>query len=304
MPSNISLKRQLASAVHKNRLYWRCVANFKPWIVYQFCGRKSLNDVQKRILRDLKRDGIAITTVDKLMRDTSLFKELQTAVWDLEKELSSRINESRLQSKAPGFKTYLVELLGKRPPLDINAIFVRFPLQSVVLTLANSYFGMYTRLRHFNVWHNFHSKTAPRNSQLWHSDPEDRCILKMFVYLTDVDDGAGPLTYAPGTHLYGKIKAKPAYYKEDGTTARRTDDNQMNSVVSTDHWKKAVGPCRTIVFADTSGYHKGGFATEHDRILYTCMFTSRAATRREFFERGLPIPPSPDRIQQFAIGAD
>lgn len=162
---------------------------------------------------------------------------------------------------------------------------------------------MYTRLRAFNVWHNFASKKDPRNSQLWHRDPEDRYILKMFVYLTDVSEGSGPLIYARGTHVQGSIKSLPESFKDPETTARRSNDAQMSAVVPKDRWITAVGPKGTVVFADTRGYHKGGLVREGDRVLYNCMFTSQASTRAEYFERKLAIPASFDSALAFALGA-
>ncbi len=288
--------------VRDNELYWRYVANFKPWLSYQLRYQEPLNDLQRLLLRDLKRDGIAITTVADLMGGSFLFEELETAVWNLEAGLSSKINEAHKQADGPGIKTYFIELLGIRPVLDPNTIFVRFGLQPVILGLVNQYFGMYTRLRHFNVWHTFPSKTAPRNSQLWHRDPEDHYIVKIFVYLTDVNEKVGPLIYAPGTHARGGIKSIPESFKEANTTARRSNDDQMSAVVPPQRWVTAVGPKCTVIFADTRGYHKGGMVREGVRILYTCTFTSQACLRAEYFERKIPVLLYPDKALSFALG--
>jgi hypothetical protein len=252
----------------------------------------------------LKRDGIAITSVDELSGSHSLFDELQTAVWNYETALAKEIEASRanasLQDRA---KSYVLALLGPVPTLDPSDIFVRFALQLDVLAIANSYFGMLTKLRSYNVWHNFPTHAPPRESQLWHCDPEDRCILKMFVYLTDVDEGAGPLSFAPGTHSLGTVKTavQSKVFKEGRTYVHRSDDTQINEVVPRKQWITAVGSKGTVVFADTRGYHKGGFAVERERILYTCMFTSKASTYPEMFEREHALPKYADRSVAFAI---
>lgn len=295
--------RHLAGALRQSEFYWRYVANCKPWGEYQL-DRTSLNDTQRLLLRDLRRDGIALTTVKELMREVSLFEQLETAVWTLERTtLSGDVHRAREGAETPGFKTYLIELLGPCPVLDPNDIFVRFALQQAVLNLVNGYFGMYTRLRAFNIWHNFASKKDPRNSQLWHRDPEDHYILKMFVYLTDVNEESGPLIYAPGTHAQGSIKSAPESFKDSETTARRSNDAQMSAVVPKDRWITAVGPKGTVVFADTRGYHKGGFVREGNRIVYNAMFTSQASTRGEYFERDLPIPKFHNKALRFALGS-
>src|SRR5262249_25761692 len=186
---------------------------------------------------------------------------------------------------------------------DPSDILVRFALQPEVLAIANSYFNMLTKLRSYNVWHNFPTHAPPRESQLWHRDPEDRCVLKMFVYLTDVDEGAGPLSYVPGTHSLGTVKtaAQSEIFREGRSYVHRSNDTQINEVVPKNQWITAVGPKGTVVFVDTRGYHKGGFAVERERILYTCMFLSKASSCPEGFKRDHALPRYTDRSVAFAI---
>jgi hypothetical protein len=290
----------------KSDFTWRYVANLRPTLEYTRL-RQTLSTGQEQILLRLKRDGIAMTSVHDLI-GSPLFEELQTTVWNYECALATEIEARRVNARAvlpDRQKSYVVTLLGDFPALDVNDILVRFALQSEVLAIANSYFGMLTRLRYYNVWHNFPTHTPPRASQLWHRDPEDRCILKMFVYLTDVDEGAGAMSYAPGTHSLGVVKtgARSEIFKEGRSYVHRSNDAQMNEVVPKEDWITAVGPKGTVVFADTRGYHKGGFCLERERILYTCMFTSKAGTCSDLYKRQHVLPRSADRSSTFAIGA-
>jgi hypothetical protein len=135
---------------------------------------------------------------------------------------------------------------------------------------------MYSRVSYYNIWHTFATPVQARATQLWHRDPEDRYILKVFLYLSDVDDGAGPFTYAAGSHPKAKLRREPAS-AVDGDGARRSDDRQMAEAIPAERWVKGTGPKGTLIFADTRGYHKGGLARERDRLLYTCQFLSQAA---------------------------
>jgi hypothetical protein len=141
---------------------------------------------------------------------------------------------------------------------------------------------MYTRLRYYNIWHTFTTQAEAQASQLWHRDREDRYILKVFAYLCDVGEGAGPFTYAAGSHAKGNVQNKPAYFLEGGV--QRSTDSQMAKILSPERWIKGVGPKGTIIFADTQGYHKGGLARHQDRIMYTCMYTSPSSESREFWQ--------------------
>ncbi len=280
---------------------WRYVFNLQPTLAYQFSSRP-LSGEAARVLADLNRNGIAITSAETLLGASSCYDELSAAVDGLENGLMDRLDMSRTaadDTDAVGRKTFIVELLGARPVLDPNIIYARFALQKPILQIANAYFGMYTWLRYYNVWHTFATKGPARESQLWHRDREDYFILKVFAYLSDVDDGAGPFTYAAGSHCKGKLRQEPSYSLEEDI--RRSTDQQMAEVVPPEKWIKGVGPKGTIVFADTRGYHKGGLAREQDRIMYTCLFTSQTSQSRDFLERSHNITLSEDKEQIFAL---
>jgi hypothetical protein len=282
---------------------WRYLFNLQPTLAYQLSS-KFLPDEASRVLADLNRNGIAITSVEKLLGVNSCFNELTASVDTLEDDLASHLETVRGtadDTDAVGRKTFLVELLGTHPVLDLNNVYPRFALQKPLLQIANTYFGMYTRLRYYNVWHTFATQAQARESQLWHRDREDYYILKVFVYLSDVDESAGPFIYAAGSHLKGKLRREPAHTLEGDI--KRSNDSQMAEVVPPECWIKGVGPKGTIVFADTRGYHKGGLARERDRIMYTCMFTSPASQSREFLMRPDKLSLPADRAQAFALTA-
>ena len=298
-----SVKTELYRTIRQTDYYWRYVSNRRPWLAYQRADRNPLVEGHQHLLRILRQDGIVVTNSRIVFGESTLLHELIRAVDELETKHSGEIERRRNQTDAPASKQYLVELLGSRPPLDPQSIFVRFALQPPVLKLANSYLGMYTQLSFFNVWRNLSTQRAPSNAQLWHRDLDDRMIFKLFVYLTDVTERDGPLVYAPRTHFAGRIHREPETFGEEGTTARRSNDEQMSRVVPREKWISAVGPKHTVILVDTSGYHKGGFVKDHDRVVYTCMFTSQAAQlRAEYINRIGPAPTGLDPATSFALG--
>ncbi len=250
------------------------------------------------MLSDLNQKGITISTEEKLLGN-GFFDLLEREVNRLEREMASQIEAARHSASeiVSREKKYAFFLLGT-PQLNLESVFVRFALQDTILDVANAYFGMYTKLRYYNVWHTFATQAPPSESQLWHSDADDRHAFKCFVYLSEVDDGAGPFTYAPETHPKGRIKARPA--KIPGSGGRSTDE-QMAEVVPHTAWVRATGKKGTVILADTKGYHKGGLARGRDRIMYDCLFTSQAARRPELFERPELLRLPSDKKALFAL---
>ena len=295
-------KIKLVRACRRFEFTWRYLLNLAPTLTYQF-SHNSLSDEAARVLTELQDKGVAITSADKLLGKQSAFEELNSAVERLERyDLADKIAALRVHADdETGIleKTFILSLLGDEPELDPQSVYARFGLQKPVLQLANAYFGMYTRLRYYNIRHTFATRGRARQSQLWHRDREDFYILKVFVYLSDIDSGAGPFIYAPGTHTKGNLRHKPASFIEDGV--RRSSDEQMAKVMPPERWIECVGAKGTIVFADTRGYHKGGLARERDRTMYTCMFTSQASTSREFLKRTGESGSPQDKEQAFAL---
>ena len=292
--------RQIARAARRNELAWRYLFNLSPTIAYTR-GQPRLAGEQARVLAELKENGIALTTVDKLLGHASLYSELLSEVDALEQEQAEEISRARSLTNTPdgtGKKTFLLELLGDVPVLDPESVYTRFALQKEILEIANGYFGMFTSLRHYNVWRTFASQGEARQSQLWHIDREDHYVLKMFLYLSAVDEGAGPFTYAPGTHPRGRVRRQPAYSMEGHI--KRSTDAQMAEVIPPESWIKGVGPKGTILFADTRGFHKGGESRTQDRLLFNCMYVSPSCQAREFFQR-VPVPPSQDPARSVAL---
>ncbi len=275
----MSVLRQISNFGRKRELIWRYGFNFRSSFDYQINAENNLSASTRKVVNRLNRDGIAVASIDD-------FSDLQMPFASLDSEAEKLLTERRaeladlkrraIDVKTVGEKTFNVELLGSPLEFAPDSVFARFALQNSLLDIANAYLKMYAKLRYYNIWKTFATADKPRESQLWHYDREDRYILKVFVYLKDVEDGAGPFTYAPKTHRKGSLHGRePEYFIENGV--RRTTDEQMSAIVPKEKWFKATGKKGTIIFADTRGFHKGGEAKTDDRLMFTAMFTSPAS---------------------------
>lgn len=261
-------------------LTWRYGLNLGPSAAYALNGVAPEGEA-RRVLRNLNRDGIAVTTVNSLLGEDSCYRELLAETDSRFAASAKEVENARAQADSNergAQKPFMHFLLGQHPPVDPQSVYARFALENPIRQIANGYLGMYCHLCAYNVWFNFVTTSPASQSQLWHRDPEDRYILKVFVCLSDVDEGSGPFTYAPGTHQKGHIRQLPEYIHKDGMTPR-SNDAQMAVVIPEDRWIKGVGSKGTIIFADTRGFHKGGLVRKRDRTLYIAEFLSQAAGR-------------------------
>lgn len=271
--------RSVVNAARRHDLAWRYGFNLVPSLQYKLSVKPELAPEEQRVLNELNDRGIAISSVEALFDKEDLFSELAETVSGLLADREAELDELRSfadDTTQIGTKTFNVELLGGKPVFELTSVFARFALQQALLNIANAYFGMRVKLRYYNVWYNFATRSAARESQLWHQDREDLQILKIFVYLKDVDKSTGALSYAPRTHRKGALRnARPEFFLEQ--RVQRSTDDQMAAVVPSNSWIRACGRSGTVVFADTHGFHKGGEVREGDRLVYTAMFTSAAS---------------------------
>lgn len=293
--------KKLARAARHFGPTWRFMFNLSPTISYRL-NRSSLQGEALRVLHDLNCDGVAMTSAQALLGSGSCYGELCGRVESLQASLTGEIAEAQSRAddqNAIGKKTFILEYLGRNPQFDPSGVYARFALDKNILGVANAYLGMRSRLRYYNVWHTFSTRVAARESQLWHRDRDDYLIVKVFLYLSDVDEGAGPFTYARGSHPKGKLRREAACSLEGNV--QRSTDAQLAEVIPSEYWFKGIGPKGTIIFADTRGYHRGGLARERARVMYTAMFTSPASQSEEFMVDGPKFSLPLDREQAFAV---
>ena len=278
--SRTSIHKRL-KGLRSAELYWRYGSNIGPTVDHLLSGRGHLPQVVTTIIDELRSNGIAVAKVEDLL-SPELIAELDTATRQMlaTREQDIRYMKSNVDSPQwTGEKAFNLELLGSEPEFDADSVFAKIGLSRPLTSIANNYLRMTAQLRYYNVWYTAASTGAFKASQLWHYDREDKYILKVFLYLDDVDEGTGPFTYAPGTHRQGKYRSiNPGFVLEGNV--RRTTDEQMAKVYPREKWKLGTGKKGTIIFADTRGYHKGGEARTRDRLMFTCMYTSPASQSR------------------------
>ena len=246
-----------------------------------------LDLVQGRVLQALKTDGYALLPFSELVPDTSLWEALEQ-----EGDRFAGATAEGLRQEAAGEssglrrtgKDFVVrrDAYGSRIRLDDP--WLRIVADRRLLDVANAYLELWSKIEYVDLWY-----TAPqpedaerRASQRWHRDYDDRYLLKVFVYLTDVDEEAGPFEYVPGSqpggaydHLWPWHPMSESYPPQD----------ELSTKVG-DSVKTFTGPKGTVILCNTSGFHRGGFVTGKPRVLATATYCSPASlaalTERNF----------------------
>lgn len=227
-----------------------------------------LDTVGEAIVRDLSNDGVVLTSVGQLAVDDQ-FDLILRYTQDLRDSGAARPDSS---------KPYLTELLGSSPELDPENPILRLALSPQIRGVAEGYSAMKLKVQDVNVWINAPQGGNAQQSQRWHRDlPEDHDIVKCFVYLKDVPPGAGPLQYVRKSNTSAGRRQR--FDTEFDGVGFRLADSDVATSFDTGDIVQAAGPAGTVVFADTRGIHRGGQATETERVVLQITYGSDAAYR-------------------------
>jgi hypothetical protein len=275
---------------------WRLGFNLGPTVRHVRHPRP-LGAEAQRVLRALRREGVAITTAAQLLGDPTLFDEASARVEELIVERAGEIDAIRGTDPAgpdrvaSPEKRFLVELMGAEPVIHPDDPLVRLALDDQIRGVAEAYTRMQLQLRDLNAWINVPTMGEAFSSQRWHRDlPEDHSIVKAFIFMRDIDEGAGPTEFASGSHRgRGRRVKVPAEF--DGL-ADRADDAAMDEAFPPATRAKGIGPAGTIMFVDTRGYHRGGRATTSDRVVLQALYSSRSSIRHSVLHRDPTVDPA------------
>ncbi|MBW8889337.1 MAG: hypothetical protein JF616_16400 [Fibrobacteres bacterium] len=130
--------------------------------------------------------------------------------------------------------------------------------------ISQAYFGAKPNLDAVQMWWSpvFDRQASSEAAQMYHFDLERVQWLKWFVYLTDVDSGAGPHCFVRGSHRAGR---KPGELLARGY--QRIPDQDMARFYPKEDLLEITGGKGTLFVEDTSGWHKGKVPTTSDRLV-------------------------------------
>ena len=122
---------------------------------------------------------------------------------ELSPEKLAKLQRKAEQSSGGAMKaSYLVrrfegdrEAMRRSPWLELAA-------SPRLLDVVNAYHRHWAKVQYVDLWYTAVSDAEGERiaSQRWHRDNNDQYLVKAFLYMSDVDAGAGPFEYVPGAH--------------------------------------------------------------------------------------------------------
>jgi ectoine hydroxylase-related dioxygenase (phytanoyl-CoA dioxygenase family) len=261
----------------------------------------ALDDQQQRVVSDLAEQGYSVVSFSELFSAEELAAIDAQAVQFAEDTASGLARDGE-QLRVREGKEFVVRLHSYDSELGLDDPWFRVCTSRRMLDIANSYVGLRTKLEYVDVWYSVPQPgTAVRvASQKWHRDFNDRKLVKAFLYLVDVDETMGPFEYVPGSAGDGPYAGLWPWeplgrnYPSQDEFAERVPDASIRTFTA---------PYGTLIFCDTSGFHRGGLSTTRPRVLATVTYSS-PASRAALTDRSYKFVGSLDELDaptRFAV---
>jgi len=249
------------------------IAGFQYELGYQlrvWQHQKNLPQLDSRdrlIVNTLKKEGAYITNLEELGLAST--PEMLKATQEQLAQMSANSN-LHLAKKLPQIYTVT----------DLQQI-ANWAKETRLMKIVENYLGLPVAFQGVHL-----RKDLPNEEQfgtlLWHKDAEDRKMVKIFIYLNDVDEEQGPFEYIP-LHLTS-FPNRNAYridkqLQQSGYLG--LNDEQVEAIIPKSAWKSCPGPAGTVLIADPrTVLHHGTLRTQERSALFF-VYTANPPKRPE-----------------------
>lgn len=215
-----------------------------------------ISATDQSIVETLNTEGVVITSLADLGISSSskMFQTAENLMHEIPAMLTDSNNEFVVHATSQQIMAHPEIFLWGVEQRLINIV-------ENYLSLPVAYHGAYFRRDIANQ--------IEQKSRLWHIDKEDKKVLKIIVYLHDMDEDNGTFQYLPISETESVTQLLKYHHGY-------IQDQTMQQVISPANYKSCLGPAGTVVFAATGSiFHRGKLPVKSDRFAIFYDYTSR-----------------------------
>lgn len=163
--------------------------------------------------------------------------------------------------------------------IALNPELFIFGLQNAFLEIAEAYLGQPVAYDGVSIQYTVADGTET-STRAWHRDREDRKMVKVIIYLNDVDTLGGPFQILSDGAQYNGARGRKYRFQ---LTAREKDDLSNGYPAGL---VECAGKAGTVIFADTAGYfHRGKPVYSENRAAIFFSYFTQCPQRPFFCDR-------------------
>lgn len=135
---------------------------------------------------------------------------------------------------------------------------------SRVLAVVTEMLGAKPTISLMSAWWSLPADGTAQQAENFHRDVDDWRFVKLFCYLTDVDETAGPHVFVKGSHKQNRL-----------TEMRRFTDAETTATFGAESLVRFTGPAGTAFLENTYGVHRGTPPAEKPRLIFQVLYSLR-----------------------------
>lgn len=262
---------------------------------------------QRNLVESLTTKGVATAEYDQVGIEHLDWSALQSVVGEFARLSADRISAATmsysdnldlgpLEHNRERFKRfftdksqaklddYILKMNPENSVLPQDHALLTIGLSAPVLRVVSSYMNLWPKLIYTDAWYSIPMDPGRRiGSQQWHRDPEDKQMVKVYLYLSDVDESAGAMEYIVGSsNVINGDGMKIGEWKAAGADLYPSAELVEQSFPDRSHFF-CSGPVGTLLFCDTTGLHRGGISRSRPRVVATWTFVTPASRYQRRF---------------------
>lgn len=136
-----------------------------------------------------------------------------------------------------------------------------------VLATVSRILGAKPTISYIGIWWSMAHGHAAEREQLFHRDYDDFRFLKLFIYLTDVDEEGGPHQFVRGSHRDARL-----------LTRRRFTDDEVAEAYAAEDRLEITGAAGTAFLESTFGLHRGFPPQSKPRLMLQALYCLKPDT--------------------------
>lgn len=245
---------------------------------YNYINSKEISKIFGIIFPPLNLESVKESLMSKNITSNIIFESLDKYGYfqfpekielSLIEEIKEGIKECSFIKNPPTHQLYKIKNATDLKNIDSNTLWVyenqkvleipavqKILLDFNILSAIEKYLGCQPIHVSCTTWWSKFNKLDENSlnygAQLYHQDKEFIKFVKIFVYLSDVDDTNGPHEYISGSHRDYEDHI-PLNYK----VSQRLSDDYLQKVYPKDRFKSFTGQAGTVIITDSNGFHKG-----------------------------------------------
>ena len=218
-----------------------------------------LDDQGLSIVKTLREEGSCMIHLEDLALPST--EEMMRTALSLANNLQNPLSNAHLSNSCEVGSSKEEDL---REFLEI----LFWALEPKLLDIIENYVGLPILYQFFAMRRSI-ADGKPSGVRRWHIDFEDRCTIKIIIYLNDVVAGGGPYEYISRSLTTQAVK------KLNYDNLGYVSDEKMATAVAKSDWTSCLAKKGTVIISDTASvFHRAQPPTLNERFSITFCYTS------------------------------